>query len=182
MKPDIIREKLRQWVEAMGHHRNGDVFIDELCIIDKTNRADLVHANGKLCGFEIKSESDTLKRWPDQRIAYKLVFDEVWICCHRKHAARVLLDETDDSGIIIVDDFGSLAVLRPAKQNRHLDGYHLSGLLWREEMDRLCRKHDLPVIRSEKIKQTRERLSTSLPLDAIRHEVLTVLKGRYGND
>lgn len=180
MKPHIIREKLRQWVEATGNHRSGDVFIDELCIIDKTNRADLVHANGKLCGFEIKSASDTLKRWPDQRIAYKFVFDEVWICCHGKHAQRVLLDEADDSGIIIVDDFGSLAVLRPAKPNRHLNGYHLSGLLWREDLNNLCRKHGMPVLRSEKIKQTRERISASLPLDAIRHEVLAVLKARYG--
>jgi hypothetical protein len=179
MKPQIIREKLRQWVEATGEHREGDVFIDELCIIDKTNRADLVHANGRLCGFEIKSEADTLKRWPDQRTAYKLIFDEVWICCHRKHAPHILLDEEDDSGIIIIDDYGSLAVLRPAKHNRHTNGYHLTGLLWRGELDSLCRQHNLPVIRSEKIKDARQRVATSLPLEVVRNAVLAVLKDRY---
>lgn len=181
MKPENIREKLRGWVEARGAHREGDVFIDELCIIDKTNRADFVHANGRLCGFEIKSQSDTLKRWPNQRAAYRLVFDEVWICCHRKHASKILLDDEDDSGIIIVDDFGSLAVLRPAKKNRRLDRFHLTGLLWRVELDRLCIKHGLPVIRTEKIKETRQRVADSLPLETIRQEALFVLKARYGS-
>lgn len=181
MTPNSIREKLRQWVLATGSCSDDDVLVNELCIVDKTNRADLVHANGKLRGFEIKSESDTLQRWSKQRSAYQHVFDEVWICCHRKHASRLLLDRDDQSGIIIIDEFGSLAILRPAKINKSVSSYHLSGFLWRGDVDRLCRTNSLPVYRSEKIKQARERLAAGLPIDIIREEVLRVLKARYKN-
>lgn len=181
MGPEIIRQKLREWLSATKQHSDEDVFIEELCILEKKNRADLVHANGRLCGFEIKSEADTLKRWPEQREAYKKVFDEVWLCCHRKHALRASSDADPDVGIIIVDDYGSIAVLHPAKKNKNLGPMELSALLWREELNNLCLENSIPVIRSEKIKEARQRVSASLPLDVIQKKVLSVLKARYSS-
>jgi len=63
LNPTEIRPILKQWVAKAMSHEESDVFIEELCFIDKARRADLVHANGKLTAFEIKSHADTLARW-----------------------------------------------------------------------------------------------------------------------
>ncbi|WP_147297964.1 sce7726 family protein [Trinickia dinghuensis] len=178
--PETIRQLLRSWVATTKQHLPGDVFIDELCIVDKTCRADLVHANGLLCGFEVKSESDTFKRWPQQMEAYLRVFDEVWLCCHRKHAVRALGESGPTVGILIVDEYSSIAVLRPAGKNRNVAAYDLSGLLWREELDALCVKQGVPVVRRERIREARHRVADTVPLEALREEVLVRLKARYG--
>jgi hypothetical protein len=177
--PETIRQLLRSWVAHAMTHLPGDVLIDELCIVDKTCRADLVHANGRLCGFEVKSESDTFKRWPQQMEAYLRVFDEVWLCCHRKHAVRALGESHPSVGILIVDEFSSIAVLRPARENKSVMPYDLSGLLWREELDELCVKQGLPVLRRERIREARHRVAKAVPLDALRSQVLDRLKVRY---
>jgi hypothetical protein len=159
--PETIRQLLRSWVAHAMTHLPGDVLIDELCIVDKTCRADLVHANGRLCGFEVKSESDTFKRWPQQMEAYLRVFDEVWLCCHRKHAVRALGESHPSVGILIVDEFSSIAVLRPARENKSV------------------MPQGLPVLRRERIREARHRVAKAVPLDALRSQVLDRLKVRY---
>ncbi|KWF56305.1 sce7726 family protein [Burkholderia pseudomultivorans] len=177
--PETIRQLLRSWVTRAKEHRPGDVLIDELCIVDKSCRADLVHANGRLTGFEVKSESDSLKRWPQQMDAYLRVFDEVWICCHRKHAIRALDESHSSVGVLIIDELSSIAILRPASENRRVAPYDLSGLLWREELDDLCVKQGLPVVRRERIRDVRHRIAKTVPLDVLRTQVLERLKVRY---
>ena len=179
--PETIRHLLRSWVQGAKQHLPGDVLIDELCIVDKTCRADLVHANGQLCGFEVKSEADTFKRWPQQMEAYLRVFDEVWLCCHRKHAVRALDESHPSIGILIVDEYSSIAVLRPARPNKCVVPYDLSGLLWREELDELCASQGLPVLRRERIRDARHRVSTAVPLDVLKAQVLSRLKVRYAS-
>lgn len=181
MKPKTIVDNLRIWLHRTRNCAVDDVFIDELCIVDKAHRADLVYANGQLAGFEVKSAFDTLKRWPDQMSAYQQIFDEVWLCCHGKHAKKALEESSPSVGILIVDDYDAIAVLRPAKKNRKVDPFQLTGLLWREELDELCRKSDLSVNRKEKIKEARRRIADALPLDVIKCEVLARLKVRYSD-
>ena len=41
--------------------------------VDCSFRADLALANGRLVGFEIKSQKDSLKRWTSQMMAYNNV-------------------------------------------------------------------------------------------------------------
>jgi len=157
-----------------------DVFIEELCIVDKSNRADLVHANGSLLGFEIKSANDTLARWEKQSAAYAMIFDEVWLCCHARHVQKAFEVSAPYVGLMGVDDHGGLIVLRPAKLNKHVNVHAVSGLLWRSEIDDLLHRHGLIVDRKEKIDAARARCCANLPFSAIREEVLLRLKQRYG--
>jgi hypothetical protein len=181
MEPKTIVTHLCAWLQRTRECASDDVFINELCIVDKARRADLVHANGKLTGFEVKSAVDTLKRWPDQMTAYQQIFDEVWLCCHWKHAQKALDNSAPSVGILIIDDYESIAVLRPAKPNRNVDAFQLTGLLWRSELDELCRKTDLPVYSKEKIREARERIASALPIATIKQEVLVRLKARYSD-
>ncbi|XKM12692.1 sce7726 family protein [Orbaceae bacterium ac157xtp] len=181
--PDEIRRNIVNWIlsgNSIYEYHDRDVLIDELCFFERKNRADLVYANGKLTAFEIKSKADTLTRWQSQCSAYLKVFDAVWLCCHNKHALKSIEVTPKDVGIIIVDDTKSgLAILRDAKINKSIDSYYLSDLLWRSELDELCVENNLKVIRKEKIKEVRARISNELPLDIIRQKVLQKLKIRY---
>lgn len=179
ISPDQIRLQLRQWVASYRKHHESDVLIDELCFVEKRNRADLVHANGQLTAYEIKSAADTMQRWPDQHEAYLRVFDTVWLCCHNKHIFKALEISPVQVGLMVMDDLGGLAIMREARQNKRVNAYDLTGFLWREELDELCREQDLTVQRKEKIREARLRVADSLPLDTIRSKVLSCLKLRY---
>lgn len=179
LNPDEIRPLLKQWVTKVMPHEPGDVFIEELCFIDKARRADLVHANGKLSAFEIKSHADTLMRWAGQQDAYLACFDEVWLCCHSRHVAKALELSISNVGILVVDDFSGMAMLRKAKANKKQEKFHLTGFLWRDDLDRLARMHGIGVKSRDLIKTVRQAVADALSLDEIRSFVLAVLKQRY---
>ena len=60
-----------------------------------------------------------------------------------------------------------------------MNAFFLAELLWRENLDSICKKYDLPVNRRDKIAEARKKMVSGLPLDIIQKEVLNVLKERY---
>lgn len=177
--PDHIRELLKTWVARTMPHTENDVFIGELCFINKARRADLVHANGQLTAFEIKSAADSLSRWEGQQSAYLSCFDQVWLCCHSKHIEKAF-DVTHRSvGILVVDDLGSIAVVRRATHNKLRDKFTLTGLLWRSELDEICREYKVKTKSIMKIKEVRLEVAEALEWEPIRDKVLNRLKVRY---
>ncbi|MDD2711332.1 MAG: sce7726 family protein [Simplicispira sp.] len=179
--PLQIKTTLKQWLITHRGHKPSDVFIEELCIFEKNNRADLVHANGALLGFEIKSAKDTLARWNAQHAAYQMVFDEVWLCCHSKHVVAALQYEDKSTGIMAIDDFGGLAVLREAKKNNKIDPYQLACLLWRCELESLCSRSGIGFTRKDKVDTLRNMCVKHVSLEELKTEVLVRLKERYGD-
>jgi hypothetical protein len=177
--PDHIRELLKTWVAKTMPHAEDDVFIGELCFINKARRADLVHANGQLTAFEIKSAADSLSRWAGQQDAYLSCFDQVWLCCHSKHVEKAFGLTHRSVGILVVDDLGSIAVVRRAIQNNLRDKFILTGLLWRSELDDLCREYDLQTRSVMRIKEVRLEVAEALDWELIRDRVLSRLKIRY---
>jgi hypothetical protein len=179
LNPTEIRPILKQWVAKAMPHEESDVFIEELCFIDKARRADLVHANGKLTAFEIKSYADTLTRWEGQQAAYMACFDEVWLCCHSKHLVKALKTCLPHVGVLVVDDYSGMAMIRKARPNKFQDKFHLTGFLWRNELDALANQHGVPTKSRDLIKEVRRQLSDALPISEIRSHVLACLKQRY---
>lgn len=184
--PDDIRKNLRLWVETHMKPNPTDVMIDELGFSnstakkapDKTFRADLALANGRLVGFEIKSGNDSLRRWPSQCEAYFRVFDEIWLCTHGKHLEKALSMTPNEAGIILVDDLGGMAVMRKASPHKRLSVYDLTGLLWREELEALCQNHNLSFKKRDTKPVLREIVSRSVPADLVRKFVLKCVKQR----
>lgn len=190
MTPIEIRHHLRNWVYDKFELSDNDILIDELgfvnkhptSTIDNTYRADLVLANGRLVGFEIKSKKDTLKRWEQQKNAYTNVFDEVWLCVHNKHLQQAMDVTQKHIGIILTDDYGGLAVVRVAKEKHGLNNiYDMSGLLWREEIDELLKIHNIIVKSRTTKKEVREMLAEHLSLEQVRDFVLQKIKLRKAN-
>lgn len=187
LNPIEIRETLRGWVDRIFSLSESDILINELGFynrdknssIDRSYRADLVLANGRLVGFEIKSEKDSLKRWEVQKVAYTNVFDEVWLCTHGKHLEKALSSTPKHIGIILVDNTKSIAIVREAKKNHGLNNvYDLTGLLWREEIDELFKIYNIPIKKRATKKEAREILANVLSLREARQFTLNKLKLR----
>lgn len=186
LSPVDIRVALRYWVESRFEISQNDLLIDELGFsnkdpnssVDSTFRADLALANGRLVGFEIKSEKDTLKRWTSQMKAYLNVFDEVWLCVHGKHLESALTITPKHIGIIVVDNFESLTLVRIANNHSINNAYDLSGLLWKDELIDLAKQHEVKIKSRTTKNEMREILADSLDIKLIRSFVLQQLKIR----
>lgn len=187
LNPIEIRESLKIWVNDKFALKENDILIDELgffnrdkdSTVDNSFRADLVLANGRLVGFEIKSEKDTLKRWEAQKVAYTNVFDEVWLCTHSKHLEKALQSTPNHIGVILVDNFKSLAVVRKSKKNHGMNNiYDLTGLLWREEINELAKLYDIKIKSRATKREARDILAKELSLEEVRDFTLHKIKVR----
>ena len=186
LSPIDIRLALRGWIVERFKINQNDLLIDELgfsnkdpnSTIDSSFRADLALANGRLVGFEIKSEKDNLKRWITQMDAYLNVFDEVWLCVHGKHLESALTITPKTIGIIVVDNYESLALVRSAKKQSSNNAYDLSGLLWRDELNDLASQHKIQIRSRTTKNEVREILAKNLDIEIIREFVLKQLKIR----
>lgn len=185
--PDDIRTALRSWVHEKFELKYNDILINELgfwnkdpkSTVDCSFRADLALANGRLVGFEIKSQKDSLKRWESQMTAYSNVFDEIWLCSHGKHLHRAL-DITDKHiGVLVVDDSGSISIVRYASENKKLNFYDLSGLLWKDELLAFASLNNIVEVKSRMTKnEIRDILSIYSSLNDLKPYVLQRLKER----
>lgn len=185
--PDDIRIALRSWVQNKFELKQDDILINELgfwnkdpeSTVDCSFRADLALANGRLVGFEIKSQKDSLKRWLSQMTAYSNVFDEIWLCSHGKHLHRALEITEKHIGVLVVDDSGSITVVRYATENTKLNFYDLSGLLWKDELLNFASLNNVIEIKSRMTKnEIRDVLSKQSNLAQLKPYVLQKLKER----
>lgn len=98
MNEIFIREKLQQKL-AREHKGTNTEFLSELPVANFSRRIDLVMANGKLSGFEIKSEQDTLKRLEGQLEVYTQYFEDVVVVCATKHLQGVMDIAPENVGV-----------------------------------------------------------------------------------
>src|ERR1700761_7428127 len=77
-----IREALRK---ALRMKDGSAAIIDEMPLMRGRGRADLAFVNGRLCGYEIKSEADSLARLEIQSVNYESVFEFNTIVVAHKH-------------------------------------------------------------------------------------------------
>ena len=131
-----IRTSLRNQLKS--HHDIGDtLLIDELGLCQGSARVDIAVVNGTLGGYEIKSESDTLYRLPNQVRVYSQIFDYVTIVASRLHVEKIGTLIPEWWGITeVVSENGQLNfdVIRRAHTNPSVDPYSLAQLLWRDEV------------------------------------------------
>jgi hypothetical protein len=154
--------------------------IDEMPLLRGRGRADLAFVNGSLCGYEIKSEADSLVRLGNQTQNYEAVFELNTVVIAKKHlrSARQRIPKT--WGIIEVrqlDGEIQLCPRRQARRNRNLSKPALARLLWKDECIRILRefgiqtKSNVPVMKLW-------RLLESLDTDSLCRSVREALKHR----
>ncbi len=137
----IIRLALRHVLnkELKKHQGNGheaEIF-EELGVLHGKARIDLAIINGIMCGYEIKSDRDTLKRLPEQVEEFNEVFDKLTLVVGKNHLYHAMHIIPDWWGVIIAKENTNsgvvLQTIRKAEQNKTQEWVSIARLLWRGE-------------------------------------------------
>lgn len=185
----IIREALRSVLnrEVEGYRTNGikvEIF-EELSVGHGTARIDFAIINGIMCGYEIKSDRDTLERLPGQIEEFSAVFDRLTLVVGKRHLYQSMHIIPDWWGIIVakIDAHGQVLfqTIREPEINKNQIGISIARLLWREEALRILEERNkADGVRSKPRRFIYERLVDTLDSKALKQRVSTQLISREG--
>lgn len=174
---------VRSALLARLHASTDGLVIEELGVEHGHARVDVAVVADRLCGYEIKSDFDTLDRLARQMHSYQRVFDVMTIVTTSLFLEEVQSLLPSTWGVLLARPTARrgavLSTVRRARQNPHRDGASLAALLWRDEAYAfLARETGQPVRTGAARSEIYEALAARLPLDTIRTEVLDALRAR----
>lgn len=138
LKDSHIRAILMEQLNSLYKDALDTRIINELGIDFGKSRVDIAVVNGILHGYEIKSESDTLNRLPNQISHYNLLFERMTIVVDKKHLEEVSNIVPDWWGLTLVKKVkGTVSLVQKRKGRRKTsqDKEILLKLLWKEELE-----------------------------------------------
>lgn len=181
LKDNDIRIPLIQMLIAQNQGHDYKI-IPEMAICDGLSRVDIAVANGKLCGYEIKSDADTLERLDSQQMYYNRTFDKVYIVVGKKYETKIMEHIPDWWGIYIAyyDKKNNIRFKekKRGKLNRDMSANALLELLWKNELERLLRSHGCKGLSNKNRRVLRQLALEYISLEDIRSYTLESLKKR----
>lgn len=174
-----VRALLREYLEDLNRDTD-TVVLEELGLCQGDVRVDVAAVNGELAGFEIKSPSDTLARWPKQQRIYSKVVDRAWLVAPTKALEKAVApDWWGLIGVFEVGDRLGLRVARPAGLNPKPDPKSIAKLLWRDEALEVLRNAGTARgVMTKSRSVIWKRLVETVSLDDLRASVRAALKRR----
>jgi hypothetical protein len=178
-----IRKSLHRKVLRRHHTAQETLVIDELGLRHGFCRADIAVVSGRLIGYEIKSNRDSLARLKKQISLYDAVFDSITIVVGTKHRSVICRRVPRHWGVLFasVGKRGAIKfqTKRRPRANRRIDLLSIAQLLWRVEALDMVRE----ITSSAEISRLRrsrlyEYLSNNVPADKLRREVRSRLRNR----
>lgn len=180
MNDSDVRIAVREYLAATYSGDASTRIVEEMGIWSGSVRIDIAVINGSLCGYELKSDRDTLERLPLQSQLYSRVFDQIVLVASERHLDKAIKIIPRWWGITSVshNDF-SLTVRRPSKRNPSPDPYLIAQLLWKEEVVRILESFGLVKgYRSKPVSALHKRLAEEVSFDELTAAVRAVLKER----
>lgn len=176
MRPILINKINKQ--NLMHNFR----IIEELSVCDGGARVDLAVANGRLIGYEIKSDADSLDRLENQIDCYNKTFDRIIIVVGEKFKDGISAHIPDYWGIYVIskknDSSPSFFVVRPAKANPNVDKGSLLSLLWKNEIYSILRSKNISGLSKLNLRNLRSIAESKLTKSEIRNYTRETLKLR----
>jgi hypothetical protein len=143
-----VRENFHRKRLRRQHAHGGTLVVNELGLNHGRCRADIAIINGRLVGYEIKSDSDSLKRLMEQVRSYNAIFDRVFMIVGERHVKCARKQIPKWWGLILSVRGPRGAVnfqtLRDAKTNECVDPISVARLLWRNEVVEILRQRGVP--------------------------------------
>lgn len=134
--PEIRSELHRKKFDRYAS-RDDVLVIDELGLAHAKSRIDIAVINGCIHGYEIKSEKDSLFRFPTQLETYRKTLSRLTVVCASKHTSAITQELPEWCGLIEIGIGARGGVhfhtLRKAKQNPEIDSSMMAQLLWHNE-------------------------------------------------
>ena len=183
MRDVDVRTALHAKVLRDHHNDPNALVIDELPVWYGTARVDVAVVNGRLEGFEIKSDRDTLERLSEQQRIFGGVFDRMTLVVGRKLFERASVAIPEWWGIKLAQPGPRRAVhfevMRPAHSNPAIDPIAVAALLWNAELQSVLeRRGALRGYRGANRDKLCHRAVEVLRLTDLRSEVRACLKAR----
>ncbi|MEE4618475.1 sce7726 family protein [Pseudomonas alliivorans] len=160
---------------------NDAVLVSELTIDNWAHRTDLVLANGRLWGFELKSERDNLSRLPAQITSFSQHFEKFVLVVDEKFASRAaqLIKETSGAGLWISTGCGKLIEkIRPSF--RPLAKSRAISLMTANELRKLLSKNGYRNIKNYKRADLVE-LAKCMKIQDLSNGARAAIKDRFRN-
>ncbi|KKS98265.1 MAG: hypothetical protein UV73_C0003G0207 [Candidatus Gottesmanbacteria bacterium GW2011_GWA2_43_14] len=134
----IIRKALIRKLLQEHPNEPDTIVVEELGLQHGTVRVDVALVNGRLHGFELKSDLDTLLRLPRQMQTYNMVLDQITLVVGKDHLHKAVNLIPDWWGVIIaksIDTDGNVRFyeIREPENNPTLDSMSIVRLLWKDE-------------------------------------------------
>jgi hypothetical protein len=133
-----IREPWHHWLlNAHADDLHSTEILHELKIPRPSARIDIAVINGEMCGFEIKSDVDSLARLSRQERAFSAIFDRVSVVVTSRHIKAAKQAIPTWWGIIVAKPLGpdvSFSPKRMARENRNPNTAALLYMLTRQEL------------------------------------------------
>lgn len=155
--------------------------IEELAVCDGEARVDVAVANGRLCGYEIKSDADTLERLALQQKCYDKTFDMISIVVGEKFKDEIDKYIPNYWGIYIVSECADgfrIKRKRAAKLNRNIEVTALLELLWKDEIVFLLKEAGIKGISGKNRRMLRKIAMENISISEIKNYTRETLKYR----
>lgn len=182
MRDSDVRAAVRAQLESHYSNDEQTKIVEEMGIWSGSVRIDMAVINGELCGYELKSDRDTLDRLPAQAELYSRVFDRVSLVVGEKHLSQARSIVPKWWGIIAARmRNGSIDLIkkRSAKINRRPDALLIARLLWKHEALAVLESRGIARgNRSKPANFLHEKLAAEIPLPELSAYVRSTLKER----
>jgi hypothetical protein len=129
----FLRERTLKYISEQFECGSEVRIVEELGLSHGESRIDIAVINGKLIGFEIKSDHDDLKRLPTQLEMYEKYFDQIWIVTTEKHLPGARMIASKKCGLLLCKESGQLIQKRMAKSHSKTIPAFLLRLIWKDE-------------------------------------------------
>lgn len=133
----MVRQAIRTRL-ARAHAGEDAVIVDELRVSRGSARMDVAVINGRIEGYEIKSDKDTLDRLPRQAEMFSLVADRMTLVVGEKHLDKAQRIVPEWWSIMTTSQSRKgtlkLAIDRTGRLNRNRDSKALVEVLERHEI------------------------------------------------
>jgi hypothetical protein len=177
-----IRQALISRLSLQHAHEAGTVVIEELGVCRGQVRIDAAVVNGRLHGYEIKSDRDCLRRLEHQVRIYSRVLDQATLVVGDRHLADALHIVPDWWGVLhITRNWKGVRfkALRRGRMNQRRDPRALVELLWLEDaLDLLTERNLARGVRAQPRRVVWDRICEYFSVDEISATVRTRLKAR----
>jgi hypothetical protein len=143
-----IRAAFHAKLLRAAHRSSGTLVVDEFGIDHGSRRADIAVINGRMTGYEIKSDADSLGRLRGQIAGYSRVFDYATVVVTDRHLSQVRNVVPSWWGIVGVSTGVRRGIhfrtVRRGSPNPRSSAIALARLLWRHEVIAVLRDLGLP--------------------------------------
>lgn len=181
LRDSCIREPLQSWLQAQHVDAPDTIILQEVKIPRPSARADMVVVNGEFCGFEIKSDVDSLRRLNRQAQAFNAVFDRVCLVTTQTHLDKARRSVPPWWGILVPSPSNTrqFVSVRKSRKNPRIDLVALLHMLLRRELQQIAQNASVDVsVNKMKRSELIDLIQKTLTKNQIRMQARALFKLR----